>query len=105
VAYNMSNGFVPIRKAGKLPYNTLRKEYSLEYGLSSIEMHADAIAPGQKVVIVDDLLATGGTCKAMVELIEQAGGVVVAMVFLIELAALKGRDVLSGYDVHTILQY
>lgn len=105
VAYNMRKGFVPVRKAGKLPYKTLSKSYDLEYGSATIEMHEDAIRPGQKVVVIDDLLATGGTCKALVEMIEEAGGVIESLVFLIELEALGGRDVLKGYPVHSILKY
>lgn len=105
LAYNMSKGFLPVRKAGKLPYKTKSKAFDLEYGSAVIEMHIDAIKPGQRVVVVDDLLATGGTSKAMVELIEELGGVVVKMVYLIELDFLKGRDLLKGYDVKAILNY
>jgi adenine phosphoribosyltransferase len=105
VAYNLGKGFVPIRKAGKLPYQVLRRQYNLEYGVATIEMHADAIQPGQRVAIVDDLLATGGTCRALAELVEQAGGQVAAMVFLIELEALGGREILKGYEVRSILHY
>lgn len=105
LAYNMNKGFLPVRKAGKLPYKTKAKEYDLEYGSAVIEMHIDAIKPGQKVVVVDDLLATGGTSKAMVDLIEELGGEVVKMVYLIELDFLDGRDKLEGYDVEAILNY
>ena len=105
LAYNMSKGFVPVRKAGKLPYKTKSKEYDLEYGSAVIEMHVDAIKPGDKVVIVDDLLATGGTSKAMVELIEELGGEVVKMVYLIELGFLDGRELLKGYDVEALIKY
>ncbi|MDR0958097.1 MAG: adenine phosphoribosyltransferase [Clostridiales bacterium] len=105
VAVSVGKGFVPIRKAGKLPYKTIRREYDLEYGSSVIEMHIDAIDKGQKVLIVDDLLATGGTSKAMCELIESAGGIITGLVFLIELSDLDGRKVLSGYDVRSILKY
>lgn len=105
VAYAAKKGFIPIRKAGKLPRETLSMEYELEYGTAVIEMHKDAICPGQKVVIVDDLIATGGTTKAMIDLIEQAGGEVVRLCFFIELEGLHGRDELKGYDVRSILQY
>lgn len=105
VAYAAKKGFIPIRKAGKLPRETLSMEYELEYGTAVIEMHKDAIRPGQKVVIVDDLIATGGTTKAMIDLIEQAGGEVVRLCFFIELEGLHGRDELKGYDVRSILQY
>jgi len=105
VAYKMHKGFVPVRKKGKLPYLTVQKSYDLEYGSAVIEMHRDAIAPGQRVVVIDDLLATGGTCKALAELVEEVGGVVASMVFLIELDALKGRELLKGYNVQSIIQY
>ncbi len=105
LAYNMRKGFLPVRKAGKLPYKTKAKEYDLEYGSAVIEMHIDAIKPGDKIAIVDDLLATGGTSKAMIELIEELGGVVVKMVYLIELDFLGGREKLKGYDVEAIINY
>jgi adenine phosphoribosyltransferase len=105
VAYKLHKGFVPVRKKGKLPYQTVQKSYNLEYGSAVIEMHRDAIAKGQRVAVIDDLLATGGTCKALAELVEEVGGVVASMVFLIELEALKGRDLLKGYDVQSIIQY
>ncbi|NLK96628.1 adenine phosphoribosyltransferase [Defluviitalea saccharophila] len=105
LAYNMNKGFIPIRKKGKLPYETVEKEYDLEYGTATIEMHIDAIKPGQKVVIIDDLLATGGTSKAIIDLIEQVGGEVVKLVYLIELEFLKGRDVLKDYSVESIIKY
>lgn len=105
LSYIMHKGFVPVRKAGKLPYNTVSREYDLEYGSATIEIHTDAIKPGQKVVIVDDLLATGGTCKALCELIESVGGIVAGMVFLIELEGLKGREKLEGYNVHSLVKY
>ena len=105
VAYAMKKGFIPIRKKGKLPYTTLSREYSLEYGTATLEMHADAITPGQKVVIVDDLIATGGTSKAIVELIEEAGGSVVNLMYLIELVQLGGREMLKDYSVDTLIQY
>ena len=104
-AYKMQKGFVPVRKPGKLPYKCISKTYDLEYGTSTIEMHIDAIQKGQKVVIVDDLLATGGTTKAMIDLIEELGGEVVKLVFLIELEGLKGRDILPGYEIESILKY
>ena len=103
VAYELGVGFVPIRKPDKLPAETLRAEYTLEYGTNALEMHADAIEPGQKVLIIDDLLATGGTAKATCELVEQAGGEVIGLAFLIELTFLDGRDKLSGYNVTTLI--
>lgn len=105
IAYNLNKGFVPVRKQGKLPAKTISKEYALEYGSATIEMHEDAVEKGQRVVIIDDLLATGGTAKAMVELIEEAGGIVVALDFLIELEALEGRKQLAGYDVNSVVVY
>ncbi|PKM57176.1 MAG: adenine phosphoribosyltransferase [Firmicutes bacterium HGW-Firmicutes-3] len=105
LAYNMNKGFIPVRKEGKLPYKTKSKEYDLEYGSAVVEIHMDAIKPGDRVVVVDDLLATGGTSKAMVELIEEMGGIVVKMVYLIELSFLKGRDALKGQDVEAIIKY
>lgn len=105
IAYNMNKGFIPIRKAGKLPYKTRSKEYALEYGTATIEIHVDAIKPGDKVVIIDDLLATGGTSKAMIELIEELGGQVVKLVYLIELEFLKGRDVIGDYAIDAIIKY
>ena len=105
VAYNMGKGFVPVRKAGKLPAEVVSKEYALEYGTATIEMHKDAIQPGQKVVIVDDLMATGGTAKAIVEMVEEMGGEVAAMLFLIELDFLEGRKVLPGYKVDSVIHY
>ncbi len=105
LAYNRGKGFVPIRKKGKLPAETVSREYALEYGTATIEMHVDAIKKGQKVVIIDDLLATGGTAKAMIELVESVGAEVSALCFLIELDDLNGRDFLKGYNVKTILNY
>ena len=105
VAYNMGKGFVPVRKAGKLPAETISKEYELEYGTATIEIHKDAIKPGQKVVIVDDLMATGGTAEAMIKLIEGLGGEVVEVLCLIELMGLNGRDKLKGYKVDSVIQY
>ncbi|MBZ4644840.1 MAG: adenine phosphoribosyltransferase [Petroclostridium sp.] len=105
IAYVLNKGFVPIRKKGKLPYKTIKVEYELEYGTDILEMHEDAIQPGQKVVIVDDLLATGGTTLSNIKLIEQLGGIVTDIVYLVELEFLKGRDRLKGYDVHSIVKF
>ena len=105
VAYAAHKGFVPVRKKGKLPCETVSMEYDLEYGSAVIEIHKDAIKPGQKVVIVDDLIATGGTIEAIIKLIEGLGGEVVKICFVIELAGLKGREKLSGYDVDSIITY
>jgi len=99
IAYNLKKPFIPIRKKGKLPRETVSAEYELEYGTATIEMHKDAIKPGQRVVIIDDLIATGGTNEAMIHLIEGLGGKVVKTVFLMELAGLHGRDRLQGYDI------
>ncbi len=105
IAYKMHKGFIPVRKEGKLPFKTVNKSYQLEYGAATIEMHSDAIKPGQRVIIIDDLLATGGTCRALCELIEDMGGIVAAAIFLVELEALKGREVLKNYNVHSIVKY
>jgi adenine phosphoribosyltransferase len=105
VADRMGVGFTPVRKPGKLPSKTLRETYALEYGTDSLEMHADAITNGQRVLIVDDLLATGGTARATADLIKRAGGQVHALAFLIELVALEGRQRLAGETVHTVLKY
>ena len=105
VAYAQHKGFVPVRKKGKLPCETIAMEYDLEYGQATIEMHKDAIRPGQKVIIVDDLIATGGTTEAIVKLIEQLGGQVVKFCFVMELAGLKGREHLKGYDVDSAIIY
>lgn len=104
LAYEMGAGFVPVRKPDKLPAETIRAEYTLEYGTNALEMHRDAIRPGQKVLVVDDLLATGGTAQATCELVEQLGGQVVGVAFLIELTFLHGRDKLPGYDVFVLVQ-
>ena len=103
VAYAQHKGFVPVRKKGKLPCETIAMEYDLEYGQATIEMHRDSIRPGQKVVIVDDLIATGGTTEAIVKLIEQLGGQVVKICFVMELAGLNGREHLKGYDVDSAI--
>lgn len=105
IAYGKHKAFIPIRKKGKLPRETVRKEFTLEYGTDVIEVHKDAIFPGQRVVLVDDLLATGGTAKAAAELIESLGGVVVKMIFIMELQGLEGRKVLEGYDVDSCIKY
>ena len=105
VAYAAHKGFVPVRKKGKLPCETVSMEYDLEYGSAVIEIHKDAIKPGQRVVIVDDLIATGGTIEAIIKLIEGLGGEVVKICFVIELAGLMGREKLSGYDVDSIITY
>ena len=105
VAYNMKKGFVPVRKKGKLPCETVSMEYDLEYGSAVIEMHKDSIKPGQKVAVIDDLIATGGTVEAAVKLIEELGGEVVKIVFLMELAGLDGRRKLAKYDVDSVIRY
>ena len=105
IAYNLNKAFVPVRKKGKLPCETVEMEYDLEYGSATIEIHKDAIQPGQKVVLIDDLIATGGTMKAAAELVEELGGEVVKILFLIELAGLEGRKVLEGYDVDSVIVY
>ena len=105
IAYNLHKPFVPVRKKGKLPCETISEKYDLEYGTAEIEMHKDAIRPGQKVVVVDDLIATGGTIEASIKMIEKLGGEVVKVLFLMELAGLKGRDRLAGYDVASVITY
>ena len=105
VAYNLHKAFVPVRKKGKLPCETVSMDYDLEYGTATIEMHKDAIKPGQKVVLVDDLIATGGTMEAAARLVEELGGKVVKIIFLIELAGLKGRERLAKYDVASVICY
>lgn len=105
LAYASGKGFIPVRKPGKLPYQTINASYQLEYGVDRLEMHTDAIRPGQKVLIVDDLLATGGTAKANCELVEALGGEVVALLFFIELSELRGRDKLEPYRVETIVTF
>lgn len=105
VAYTLHKGFVPVRKKGKLPCETISAEYELEYGKAVVEMHRDSIKPGQKVVIIDDLIATGGTIEAIARMVEQLGGQVVKICFVMELAGLEGRKKLSGYLVDSIITY
>ncbi len=105
IAYNLHKPFIPVRKKGKLPCETVEASYDLEYGSAIIEMHKDAIKPGDKVVIVDDLIATGGTVEASIKLVEQLGGKVVKVIFLMELAGLNGRRKLSAYDVDSVIIY
>ena len=104
LAYNLNAAFVPVRKPGKLPAETIKAEYALEYGTDAVEMHKDAILPGQKVLIVDDLLATGGTANATAQLVEKLGGQIVGIAFLIELSPLKGRQKLACYPVECLIQ-
>ena len=105
IAYALGKGLVLIRKKGKLPCETISESYELEYGTAEIEIHTDAIKPGQKVVLVDDLIATGGTIEAAAKLIEKLGGEVVKIIFLMELEGLKGREKLSKYDVDSVIKY
>ena len=105
IAYNLHKPFIPVRKKGKLPCETVSMEYELEYGTATIEIHKDAIKPGQKVLIVDDLMATGGTIEAIIKLITQLGGEVVGSVFLMELAGLEGRKKLEGQNVQSVIVY
>ena len=105
IAYNLKKPFVPIRKKGKLPYKTIEETYALEYGTATIEVHEDAIPKGSRVVIIDDLVATGGSAKAAARLVEKLGAEVVKFAFLIELPALKGREVLKEYDVGTVTEF
>ena len=105
IAYELGKAFIPVRKKGKLPCETVSAEYELEYGTACIEIHKDSIKPGQKVVLVDDLIATGGTIEAAIKLVEQLGGEVVKVIFLMELAGLKGREKLAGYDVASVITY
>lgn len=105
IAYNLHKPFVLVRKKGKLPCETIEREYDLEYGKATIEIHKDAIKPGQKVVLVDDLIATGGTMEAAAKLIEELGGEVVRIIFLMELAGLNGRERLKDYDVSSVICY
>jgi len=105
VAYDLNAGFVPVRKPGKLPAKTVRQSYDLEYGSDAIEMHADAISPGERVLIVDDLIATGGTALAAARLVESAGGTVAGFGFIVELTFLPGRQKLAGYEVESLIRY
>lgn len=105
VAYALNAGFVPVRKPGKLPAPTHRAVYQLEYGTDSLEIHQDAIQPGQRVLIVDDLIATGGTAKAVVDLVQVMGGIVLGFAFLVELEFLNGRDKLADYQITSVLKY
>lgn len=105
LAYALGAGFIAARKPGKLPRETVEATYDLEYGTDSLQVHRDAIAPGTRVIVLDDVLATGGTAKAKVELVEGLGGVVVGLLFVIELGFLHGRDRLAGYEVHALVQY
>ncbi|OGF64545.1 MAG: adenine phosphoribosyltransferase [Candidatus Fischerbacteria bacterium RBG_13_37_8] len=105
IAYKLNVGFIPIRKPGKLPADTIKKSYSLEYGVNELEIHKDAIARGEKVLLIDDLLATGGTAAASAELIETLGGTVEAILFMIELEGLEGKKLLGKYNVHSLITY
>lgn len=105
IAYEIGAGFIPVRKPGKLPFKTYKQEYALEYGTDVLEMHVDAINPGDKVLIHDDVLATGGTAEAVVKLVEKAGGEVVQLDFLIDLTFLNGKSKLEGYEVNSLIQY
>lgn len=105
LAYNLGAGFVPVRKPAKLPAECISAEYALEYGVDSLHMHSDAILPGQRVLVIDDLLATGGTVAAKIELVERLGGQVVSLAFLIELTFLNGREALKDYEVVSLIQY
>ena len=105
MAYNQGKGFVPVRKADKLPAEVAKREYALEYGTATIEIHKDAIIPGKRYIIADDLLATGGTAKAIADLVTEMGGIIVSTLFFIELAGLGGREALAGYDVRSVLLY
>ena len=105
LAYNLGKPFALVRKAGKLPRETVSQEYALEYGTATVEMHTDAIKPGQRVVMIDDLLATGGTMNAGIKLVERLGGQVVKVLFLLELEGLNGRAALKGYDVESVASY
>jgi adenine phosphoribosyltransferase len=105
LALTLGASFVPVRKLGKLPGETVREEYALEYGTNTVEIHKDALCPGDRVLIVDDLLGTGGTSAAAVTLVEKLGGTVAGLLFLVELTFLEGRDVLEGYDVHSLIEY
>lgn len=105
LAYELGAGFITARKPGKLPWETVEATYELEYGTDSLQVHRDAVTPDSRVIVLDDLLATGGTAHAKVELVEQLGGTVVGVLFVIELTFLHGRERLTGYDVHSLIQY
>lgn len=105
VAYELHKAFVPVRKKGKLPREVISRDYELEYGMATLEIHKDAILPGQKVVIIDDLIATGGTIDAITKMVEELGGEVVKVAFVMELAGLKGREKLADYDVVSLIRY
>lgn len=105
IAHKLGAGFVPVRKRGKLPWKTNNVTYELEYGTDTLEMHHDAIQPGEKILIVDDLLATGGTVKAVIDLVKQLKGKIIGIAFLIELSALKGKEKLKGYPVYSLIKY
>ena len=105
LAYDLGAGFIPARKPGKLPRETVEATYDLEYGTDSLQLHRDAVSPGARVLILDDVLATGGTARAKVELVEGLGGIVAGIVFVVELTFLNGRERLAGYDVHSLIQY
>jgi adenine phosphoribosyltransferase len=105
IAYKLDAGFIPVRKLGKLPAETMSVEYALEYGSNTLQIHKDAIKPGQRILIVDDLLATGGTVRGTIELVERLKGDIVGLAFLVELTALKGRERLSGYTTTSVIRY
>lgn len=105
VAWELGVGFIPLRKPGKLPYKTLTVEYSLEYGSATLEAHVDAIKPGDRILLIDDVLATGGTARASCELVEKLGGIVVACAFVMELSFLNGREQLEAYSLHSLIRY
>jgi len=105
LAYKLGAGFVPVRKKGKLPYDTITQKYDLEYGSSEVEIHRDAILPGERVVIIDDLIATGGTAAAAAKLVEELGGIIVECAFLVELPDLKGREAMMGLPVYSIISF
>ena len=105
IAYKLDAGFIPVRKLGKLPAETMSVEYALEYGSNTLQIHKDAIKPGQRILLVDDLLATGGTVRGTIELVERLKGDIVGLAFLVELTALKGRERLSGYKTTSVIRY
>lgn len=105
IAYALNKGFIPIRKPGKLPYDKLTTSYNLEYGSNELEIHSDAINKGDNILLIDDLLATGGTTKASIDLIEKLGGNIVSIAFLLELTDLNGREKIKNYDIFTLMQH